>query len=424
LCDGLNLVFYPVQAERATGSPEKVTLIELTIEKKKKRTAANIKRTPFEEENYIASAWSRPLHLSFSRGPRSLRVLGPFPLLVVSDMTDDLTKGKALEGTVNRILLRLQAGPEERCSNMKCNVSCFSVLVTPSGSTKRLVSEEELTKETENSFDMKNPKYRTPVLVSSVSASAAHSIASDYGYDPPKGWKISGSGQKHNGMTLPALKGGESSFMYVDFYRPAAETQKEVLFNDGSFHDDDVADFSLCKTDFYVTLTYRQERPLLQKKQNRTRRSSRRRPVMSSSSAKGDTSDNTDTLLANEKIEDGETSEEVSLEYTGSVVWAPPISAKFRLSARKSCPCGSRHPSNRIDYTPQAGINEECILADGQSVCTRCSLQLNPSMDGLKTEIVAVRFAVSCVIFLYCKASTALTLPFSADRTRLGRTPL
>ena len=108
-CDGLRLVFYPVHAEKT--SAEKVTLIELTIQKRKPRTAANIKRTPFEKEKYIVSAWSRPQYLPLSRGPPSLRVLGPMLQLVVTNLTEEVTNGKAIEGTVNRLLFRLQAGP-------------------------------------------------------------------------------------------------------------------------------------------------------------------------------------------------------------------------------------------------------------------------------------------------------------------------
>ena len=289
LCDGLSIVFYPVQAEKSSGGAEQVTLIELTIEKKKKKTAANIKRTPFEEENYIASAWSRPPTVPFSRGPRSLRVLGPLPQLVVTNLTEPLTKGKALEGTVNRVLLKLQAGADERCSKMKLSVSCFSVLITPSGSTKRLVSEEDLVEEAENSVDMKNPRFRTPILVGTSSNDTNRAVSTNFGYDLPAGWQVSGSGQKDAIKDLEPLREGETSFVTVDFFRPAAHTQKEGFAVEDSINDEDLGDVSTCKTDFYITLTYEQERPPTHKPKMK-RRSVRKRPVMLSAS-KGDAGD-------------------------------------------------------------------------------------------------------------------------------------
>jgi len=397
LCDGLDIVFYPVQAEKTSGGAEQVTLIELTIEKKKKKTAANIKRTPFEEENYIASAWSRPPMVPFSLGPRSLRVLGPLPQLVVTNLTEPLTKGKALEGTVNRVLLKLKAGADERCSNIKLSVSCFSVLITPSGSTKRLVSEEDLVEEAENSMDMKNPLFRTPILVSASSSSISNgSVSTDFGYDLPAGWRVSGSGQKDATKNLEPLKEGESSFVTVDFFRPAAHTQKKFHATEADISDEDLGDLSTCKTDFYVTLTYDKDSPSGPKQKMR-RRAVRQRPVMSASKSDaagngGADGANTETSGTTDESS-SETSKEVSLEYTGSIVWASPIFASFTSGARRVYPSGNRHPANGAEG--DGDDNDECVLVDGESVSTRCRIQLDPSMEGLSTELASVRFEVS-----------------------------
>lgn len=395
LCDGLQLTFYPVQAEK--NFHEKITLIELTIEKKKMRTAANIKRTPFEEENYIASAWSRPQHLPFSRGPRSLRVLGPQPKLVITNVTEAATNGKALEGTVNRILLKLQSGSEERCSEMSLVVSCFSVLITRSGSTKRLVSENE-SKEAENSIDMRNPRCRTPMLVKKAHLSNGElSASTDLGYDLPAGWQAAGSGQNDTHVNVTELMGGECSFVHLDFFRPAAYTQKQLLTADNSTEGDDLDDMCLCKTDFYVTVTYRQERPSTQK-QKRTRRISRIRPVMTSATKENAAVETVENCAPNQMADGAEvSSDKVSLEFAGSVVWAPPIAANFVAGARKGCPSGSRHPSNRVEGAPQTSTKVDYVLTDGERFSTRCSLQLDPSMEGLQTEIISVRFEVSLV---------------------------
>lgn len=399
LCDGLSIVFYPVQAEKSTGGVEQVTLIELTIEKKKKKTAANIKRTPFEEENYIASAWSRPPLVPFSKGPRSLRILGPLPQLLVTDLTEPLTKGKALEGTVNRILLKLQAGPDEICSKMKISVSCFSVLITPSGSTKRLIAPEEITDEVENSIDMKNPLFRTPILVSSA-ADSHECVPTEFGYTLPSGWLVSGSGQKDATKDLEPLKRGESSYVNIDFFRPAAHTQREGFPLESLIPDEDLGDVSTCKTDFYVTLTYEQERPAAIKAPMKKirRRSARKRPVMSSAS-KGDSGG---PEKMNSSINDegtgpmpSEAPKEVSLEFTGSIIWASPITASFSAGARRVYPSGNRHPTNGAEG--EEDENDERVVVDGESVSTRCTLHLNPSMDGLSTELASIRFEVCFV---------------------------
>jgi hypothetical protein len=382
LCDGMRLTFYPVQAELASGSPEEVTLIELTIRKKASRTAANIKRTPFEEENYISSAWSRPRHLPLSRGPRSLRVLGPTSQMMITNITEETTNGKAFEGTVNRILLKLQAGQGENCSDVTCDVSCFSVLLTPDGLTKRLVSERELTDQADNSVNMKNPAFRTPVLVSPSSADC-NSATTDYGYELPKGWKVGGSGQGDCTMSLPSMKGGESAFVHVDLFRPPALTQKVILSAGGT---EDLGDVSICKTDFYVTLRYRQQRPSAQKRKI-SRRASRRRPVRSMV-GKNEESVVSDANVCGTQVEAlEETDDEVSLEYTGSVVWATPLSATFS-------PGSPSQLRSKAQDVLSKEVGEELTVVDGETVSLRCSLQLDPSMDGLQVEIASLHFEV------------------------------
>lgn len=395
-CDGLQLVFYPVQAEKAAGGAETTTLIELTMRKKKPKTAANIKRTPFEEENYVASAWSRPAHLHLSMGPRSLRVLGPMPELVVQNMTEPLTGGSVLEGTVNRILLKLTPGQRERCHDVKYKVSCFSVLITPSGSTRRLVSEEEITAENEGSVNMKVPKHRTPSLVR-LSSDSQTSVSTDLGYDLPNGWELAGSGQEFEGPTLKQLHGGEHKFIELSLYRPPPLVQN-VEATTTAEDDDTIADISMCKTDVYVTVTYRQERAPMQKaKRGSVNRARRRRPVK----AVAPTSEGMEEGLSGElgpedkggKEEEESLPEfaEVSLEYTGSVIWGQALSATFRPGAKQSFPSGSRASSNAIDPTA-VGDNGYLSVSEGEQVTTRCSLQTESGVKGLNAEILAIRF--------------------------------
>jgi hypothetical protein len=383
LCDGLQLVFYPVQAEKA--SSENVTLIELNLKKKKPRTAANIKRTPFEEENYVASAWSRPLYLPLSRGPRSLRVSEPMPHLTVTNLTDELTEGKAIEGTVNRVLLKLQAGSMERCFNIKISISCFSVLVTPSGSTKRLVSEEELTPEGENSIDMKNPQFRSPVL---VCPGEMGPDSAPNGYDLPAGWVAAGSGQKHADIPIPSLQGGECSYIHLDMFRPAATLQTDIVPSE-TMAIEDLVDFSICKTDLYVTVSYRQERPASKKLLPSKRRSRRPVPRPLAMSTSDDSQQPEDTEATAEE----ETCDDVSLEYTNSVMWTQPLTASFAPGPRKNCPSGSRHPTNAVEEDPEES-DVEFSLVHGQDVAAKCTLRLDSAMGSLQAEVVSVGFKV------------------------------
>jgi hypothetical protein len=382
-CDGLKLVFYPVQAERA-GSLEKVTLIELTIGMKKPKTAVDIKRTPYEEDNYVASAWSRPEHVPFSRGPRCLRVLGPQPELVISNLTDSVTDGKALEGTVNRMLLKLQAGQNERCTDVKFSMTCFSVLITPTGSTKRLVTQEAITAQMSDcSVSMKDPTFRTPSVVVPT-PQVSTETPTDYGYNLPPGWELAEAGQGYTGTIASSMKGGEAAFLPLHFFRPATLLQDDRM---------------TCKTDFYVTVTYRQERSAA-RKQKVNKRAARQRPVMSggnkASGTNGDPPEQDESSQLDTPMDKPvDSSDEVSLEYSGSILWAHPLCATFSQGVRRNQPSGSRHPSNVVNNAVDSGLNDEFALIDGENVTVKCSLTAVGEVEGLNTEIVSVRFMVS-----------------------------
>ena len=386
-CDGLRLLFHPVQAERT--SAEKVTLIELTIKRKKARTAANIKRTPFEEENYIASAWSRPHYLPLSRGPRSLRVSAPMPQITVSNLTDDFTGGKAIEGTVNRMILKLETGSNS-CANMKMSISCFSVLVTPRGSTKRLVAPDEITPEAENGLDMHDPSFRTPVLVcpGEVSETAC-------GYKLPGGWRVAGSGQRHENITLPSLQKGECSYVPLDIFRPGTSLSSDSNPLDPNAPEN-IADVSLCKTDFYVTLTYKQERPEAKKSiplRRRARRPVRRPPTLTTEAGGTQKEDNVD-IQKDVGVRDVDNHDDVSLEFSGSMIWTKPLAASFVPGARDKFPSGSRHPGNSA-ADANVGSEAEFVLVDGEAVTSKCTLELDTAMEGLQIEVLSVGFKVS-----------------------------
>ena len=393
-CDGICVEFYPVQVEKSTGSAEEVTPIELTIEKKKSKTQANIKRTPFEEENYLASAWSRPLHFPLSLGPRSLRVLGPMPDMVIKDLTEEATGGKVLEGTVNRVLLKLTSGLDERCCDIQYCVTCFSVLMTPNGSIRRLVPERELS-QSETSLNMTNPVFRTPTLVS-PSAVAGAASRTECGYTLPPGWQLAGSGQAFTGPVIPSLSCGESKYIALDFFRPAPLIQTLPHNIEG---DLDVEESSMCKTDFYFTVTYRQERSLIPKGRRTSKRRSvvRRLPVMNAASKDSNATlvDGAEESELSQKKPVEPTFDEVSLEFTGSMVWAMPLSAFFRPGATQSFPSECRDPlspSTKTSLAPGERLNDAVRLVDCESVTMNCTLQADNAVEGLKTEVLGVRY--------------------------------
>lgn len=385
-CDGICLAFYPVQVEKGAGA-SKPNVIELTIEKRKKKTAANIKRTPFEEDNYLASAWSRPENLPLLRGPRCLRVLGPMPQMIVTNLSDQITDGKAIEGTVNRVLLRLQAGPAEICEDIKFRLSCSSMLLCSDGTTKHLTTEENTIADIGTA--------RVPSLVSQ-DPRAKQGARTDFGYTLPVGWKLLGSGLgTHDEVAPPSasLKGGEETYIYFDIYRahrklPPLDSVDETgsrrsADNTYSTMGTIVDGNEICQTDFDVTITYRQARP---KAQQRTRR--RRKPPPTAQTTADGPSNNNDDLA-----------DVVFLEYSGSVMWTSPLSADFNSvnRAQKAAPSGTRHPTNSTDLSAsvrEKKEKEEVDLIDGERIVTRCTLKTNEHSTDGNLEIKKIWFLV------------------------------
>ena len=392
-CDGLRIAFYPVQVGKVSGSGDQVPVIELTIDKKKPRTSADIRRTPFEEENYIASAWSRPNSLPLSRGPRSLRVLGPQPQMVISNITELSTDGKVLEGTVNRVVLKLQAGPGEHCVDINFRVSCFSVLISAGGNTKRLVSEEDLSSEAETSVNMKDPKYRTPVLV--LESSALDNVeTTDCGYSLPPGWTMAETGQGFE-RKVQVLKGGDATYVQLDFFRPSPTMPTRET---GEIND------SLCKTDFYVTVWYRKERTSgggKRRASNRAGRGSQRRGGRAMGRGRGregkrsappgaddQPEPSTDFSAEDMKV----APDDVSLEYSGAIVWSRPMVANFSPGVTVAEPCGIPHPSNNTHLPREAETRADMVSVDGGRIAAKCTLESPNKLEELRTEVVGMQF--------------------------------
>lgn len=308
-CDGLVIEFFPVQLEKITSSAEMVASIEITMEQKKSRTAANIRRTPFEEENYLSSAWARPIHVPLSQGPRSIRVLKPYPDATLSNLSDYITAGEAIEGTVNCVLLKLQSGPFEKCSEITVEISSFSVLVTPEGRTIRIASDEE----GEDCVSAENPIARSPYMVLPISRGNGSSIANNI-ERVPEGWSIVKSVLRFSPNEIPSLQKGEWTSIPVNFYRPLPDP----VHSDASVN----YDAALCRTDYYVTVTYRQERLVSETRTHHVGRRARRRPKMSTVSIEEEVAGDHEVEVANGPEQSVHT---VSLEYNGSLKWCHPF---------------------------------------------------------------------------------------------------
>ena len=386
-CDGLRLLFYPVHSA-AVGDGEN-TIVELTIEKKSPRTEANIKRTPFEEDNYIASAWKRPQHIPLTRGPRCLRVLSPMADMIVTNLTEPYTNGKVLEGTVNRVLLRLKAGLLENCLDVKFKVQSSSFLVSTQGKTRRLVDVDQ-NQDSDDSAEQvskENPRARTPILV--TRDGSAKGQATMFGYDIPAGWTIvdetQGSSDEKYLPIVSTLKSGESTYAFFDVYRPLPIiTRMDGVLQAGEKKEDLEFDQDLCQTDIDVSISYRQERPTAKTKAP-IRRRSRKKPGED---------------VQHEQAEEEEKSDLVNLNHRTRVLWVSPISAVFSPGLKDTNPCGNRHPSNNLPDTGNisaydASTQREMVILDGDRVSTKCTLEAAASVDGLGADIDEIRFKVS-----------------------------
>lgn len=349
-------------------------------------TEATIKRTPFEEENYIASSWMRPLDLPLNSGPRCLRVLPPLADMIITNITETFTNGKVLEGTVNRVLLRLKAGCQENCSDVAIRVACSSVLVSATGDSTRISSDSVDEEEAISVVDPSHPHVRTPVLVKADKDAPAQMIR--YGYEIPKGWTLVGEdGRGAAGddyyPVIESLRSGEQTYAVFDIFRPSPPvTRIAGVFQPGEDEEGLAYEHSMCQSDIEISIRYNQKRSLQKQKTMTAKQRGRR---------KGD--DESPPSDENE-------SDLVFLTQTASVVWSQPISTTFSPGLKTTQPCGNRHPTNTVPDSnsrrnPVAPMMEaEMVLVDGERVTTKCTLEAAASADGLLTDVEEIKFEV------------------------------
>lgn len=371
LYNGMSLLFVPTDGE----TPNEGSLsVDAHITKKKPKSVAPPNRTPFEENNFVEAAWARPDCVPLNRGPRCLRVLGPMPHMIVTNLTEALVNGKALEGTVNRLLFKLEAGSEECCFDIDYRVTCSTTVVSSVVPTTPLNTEEGVQPVPDGDLGQNASVERTPVIVSPGESGAANR-ATEFGYDLPLGWRLQGTGDASD-KAFPHvrnLKSGESTLICFELYRPARSLKPLENPNDSDAETADNDEAEVCQTDFNISITYRQSRPAVQKRSD-----------------------------ADEMGKDeSELSDSVVLEHSGSVVWESPLLADFSIDGRsqRAFPSGSRHPSNYLSASVSGALSggkqTELALINGERTSARCVLRSNVAGDGLGIELSRIGFEVS-----------------------------
>ena len=298
-------------------------------------------RAMMEESNYTVHSWSRPSHHPWCLGPRVLRVLGPRPHMHVTNLTDPQTNGCAVEGAVNRIMLRLDAGSDEECFDVRVRLKCKS-------SKKQQKSEPPSTDATattakDETIDVE--PHRMPTFVCKSDDPTAKVMA-EGGFSLPTGWeprKDVGTDESHDVTTSLShhLEVGKSLLCPLDIFRPL-----------------DSSDSDPCSTSYDVVIMYRQVRA-------------------------GEAS--------NKSSES--TGDEVMVVQSGSIEWITPFTAEFSQSNgfKKPFPCGIQHASNMVLQPEPSVTDNELVVADGQQVNMRCSLQAK----GLGSNVTATILSVT-----------------------------
>jgi len=306
----------------------------------------SVEKSFYEDDNNIHYAWSRPRIFSLSSGPRCLRVLPPKSNLEVTDLTALETKGRAMEGTVNRILLKLKAGSMEFCRDVKMNVVCSSSIVYPSGKTLEMFQETSLIdEEDQNASDDELPS-RPPQIVKNTLSQQRYD---DTGTKLPLGWKPHGNkgqGTKDEWIpVVPLLRRRGIAYTYFDIYRPL----RKIFESPSKSSTSEKIGSMTCKTDYTVTISYRQIRP-----------------------NHADSETNGDFITHN---------------YDGSMRWCAPFKTKMSILSgrRTSLPSGSRHPTNLLSGT-SSSIEAETIV-DSDNVDVKCLLEAREAKNCLNVQV-------------------------------------
>lgn len=376
-CKGIVMEFSPLVS--ATDSSEgRKTCIELTMKLEETDPQSNTRRTTFDQNNYASSAWKRPASLQMNRGSRCLRLLPRTANMMVTNITAEYTQGKVLEGTINRVVLKLKAAENELCTSIMIRVNCSSILTTAEGENRQIsLKESDADIQDENVEDIMNPRVRNPVLVK-TDVTSRGSIT-NFGYTLPDGWSTVGDGSGGNDdykIVASTLNAGEVAYAYFDLYRPTPDLLgiDDILGEMKRYND------NKCETNIDISIRYYQE---------------------GKDDVKKASSDDVEKDF-------------VALNHSVTVLWTSPISVTFSSSGQDAYPCGNRHTSNTMS-DPLGLPEKETILHDKEKVLTKGIIDSTASTDGLFVGIDKVQFIDNEEENTHCKFK--LLSGYDADGT-------
>ena len=300
-----------------------------------------------EECGYMAHAWSRPEHQLWCLGPRCLRILGPRPQLEITNLTDPHTTGIAIEGTVNRIIFKLQAGTDVDCRGVRLSIRCRN--------SSGALSSEVVDDLASEGFSVEPD--RRPFFVKR--STNDNTSKADEEIDLPKGWEprndvSTDESNVTSSVIASHLEAGKSMLLPLDLFRPLNQT-------------DDSSESGSCTTSYEITISYRQVRTI---------------KGISQSSDLGD---------------------QVGVVKSGTVSWVSPFTAEFSPinGTKKSFPCGIKHASNMVVQSALNDPSESSVMiaADGERIRMRCHLKAkelgNKVAANIEYVVNEVRYCVA-----------------------------
>lgn len=326
LLGGIPFVCHGVEMKLGGNTPS-VDTMRLRVEKS--RLLSPLGRSgnqtlQMEECRYMAHAWSRPDHQLWCLGPRCLRILGPRPQMDISNLTNHHTDGIAVEGTVNRLMFKLQAGADVDCRGVRLSIRCRN----SSGATSNEAAEDPASE----GVTSVEPERKAFFVKRSDNDNASHDDVEEKTY-LPKGWEQRSDmyideSNVTSSVIAPHLEAGKSMFLPLDLFRPLHQAG-------------DSTENESCTTSYEITISYRQVRTI---------------KGMSQSSDLGD---------------------QVVVVQSGTVTWISPFTAEFSpiTGNQKSFPGGIKHPSNMVQSA--SNDSSQLIAADGERIRIRCHLKAN-----------------------------------------------
>lgn len=350
VCHGLTLMLKPSSV--SSGS-----LVKIHVQRK--HLLSPLGRTDalqylMEECNYMAHSWSRPAYHPWYLGPRCLRVLSPRPHMEVINLTDPITGGEAVEGTVNRIVFRLVAADGYDCRDVTLRLRCSSERNTTQHNVDAAAGEfKDAEVDNQSVFVQRS----TDV---SADASTGERIRL------PRGWQprhdvIRDESHDVSSVVTSLLEAGKSMLLPLDVFRSLEISS-----------DNDV-DSSTITTSYEVILAFKEIR----------------------------------------RDEGSEMGNQVMVVQRGTLSWIKPCRGDFSIveGCRTSFPCGVQHESNSTTTSTSTRKETDVVSADGESVRMRFTLKTN----GLGGEIAASIQSVVNEVRAYNKLS--LRVLSSAETT-------